>query len=679
MKTILTLLALVIALAVGVSIGIKSRSPIPPKSDSGDSRKLLFYQDSMHPWVKSGQPGKCSVCGMELTPIYESQSGLAVADGSVLLSSNTITVLNVQTDVVKSRGVGRTLNVAGTLEADESRKTIVAAPAAGRIDDLTVTYAGIDVHEGERLVTFYSPELTLEKRRFLVRARMSVQKDPTGGLARTPTDSDPYYSDLISPQSGTVVERKVYKGQYVTDGEPLFTIVDLSVLWFRFDVYEQQLPWLALGQTIDVTVTAVPGKVFPAVITFIEPMLNESTRTIKVRADLANPVIEINGHKQHLLSLGMYAQGDVRAEFQSVVAVPRSAVIQPGRVPYVFIDKGDGIYQKRKVKLGHQGDGMWEVRQGLELGDRVVTSGNVLIDAQAQFSQSGEPQEQDQRNVAMEQEGVRPASIPAHVGQPVPGDASETMHAKMTMGADADGQKSFARQDDAGANSSPALPPSKTHSRQPFNPRKVLARPSVSASEPGFRNNRLGMADSAFDSAFNRVVELRSGEMAGDQQRKASGHLNLTAAQSQKLQALVLVADGMGQALAADSLEKCTNCEARLAEVMAPVEAEFGSTQPYGELVHRLSRASQSLSADNLTQARKQFLPFSTALVELVRQAGRDEKAFALLKIYHCPMAPPPGLWLQTQGPLANPFFGKEMLHCGEEVKPEVDLALQQP
>ena len=129
---------------------------------------------------------------------------------------------------------------------------------------------------------------------------------------------------------------------------------------------------------------------FPAVIAIIEPNLNEATRTVKVRANVANPLVGNPGRQQRLLRLGMYAEGRVRSELPNVLAVPRTAILFPGKSAYAYVDKGEGVYERRRVKLGRQGDELWEVLQGLEDGERVVTSGNVLIDAQAQFNRGGE-------------------------------------------------------------------------------------------------------------------------------------------------------------------------------------------------------------------------------------------------------------------------------------------------
>ena len=353
----------------------------------GEGRKVAFYQDSMHPWIKSAQPGKCTICGMDLTPIREGEKGFSSGGDVVVLSSNSITVLNVQTEEVKRRPLSRTSRVAGTLEANETTKTIVAAPVACRIQALAVQYVGVEVTAGQKLVTLFTPELV--QRRAYLSALGVDYSGPTNYMAQSGGRIDPYSSDLLAPQAGTVIERDVYPGQYVEEGQKLLTIADPSVLWFRFDVYEQQLPWFEPGQTIDVTARAVPGKTFPAVITFIEPTLSDATRAVKVRADIRNPVVSTNGSPHRLLRFGMYAEGRVRAAIPNVLAVPRTAILFPGGSAYAYLDRGDGAYERRRVKLGRQGDQLWEVLGGLEEGDRVVTVGNVLIDAQAQFSQGG--------------------------------------------------------------------------------------------------------------------------------------------------------------------------------------------------------------------------------------------------------------------------------------------------
>ena len=352
-------------------------------------RKIAFYQDSMHPWIKSDHPGKCTICDMDLTPIYEGECGFGMSDNMVVLRSNSITVLHVQTEEVKRQTLVRTLRVAGTLEANESRKTILAAPVACRIEAIAVEYAGVEVNRGQSLITLFTPEL-VQKRAYF-RAFGSTYAGSGLYLAPAGAKQDPFTTDLVAPQDGMVVERSVYPGQYVEEGQKLLTLVDPSVLWFRFDVYEQQLPWLATGQPLALTLASVPGTSFSTVVAFIDPIINEATRTIRVRADIPNPIVGTNGQPHRLLRFGMFAEGHLSAVVPNALAIPRAAVLFPGGdCAFAYVDKGHGAYARHRLNLGRQGDGFWEVLGGLEEGDRVVTSGNVLIDAQAQFDRGGE-------------------------------------------------------------------------------------------------------------------------------------------------------------------------------------------------------------------------------------------------------------------------------------------------
>jgi Cu(I)/Ag(I) efflux system membrane fusion protein len=199
---------------------------------------------------------------------------------------------------------------------------------------------------------------------------------------------DAIHTELLAPISGTVVSRMVYEGAYVKEGEKLFELADFSTMWFRFDAYERDLVWLQPGQQVEVTTPSAPGRTFTAPIVFIDPNLNDPTRSAKVRVELPNPLIQTNGQTRRELLHRVYAQGVVRVALPEMLAIPRSAVLAPGR-PYVFVDKGNGQFEQREVKLGRAGDELWEVLEGLEPGERVVTTGNLFIDAQAQLDAGG--------------------------------------------------------------------------------------------------------------------------------------------------------------------------------------------------------------------------------------------------------------------------------------------------
>lgn len=622
-------------------------------------RKVAVYQDSMHPWVKSDRPGKCTVCAMDLTPIYEGQNTSGIGDDLVVLSSNSISVLNVQTEQVKRQPLRFTLRVAGTLEANETLKTIVSAPAPGRIEGLNVEYAGVEVQKGQPLITFYSPELAQEKRRYLLRARSAELLDRGVATAQAGLEADPYYNDLLAPQSGTVVERNVFKGQYVAEGDKLLTIVDSAVVWFRFDVYEQQLPWVAGGQRIQVTVPAIPGKALNAVISFIEPTINEATRTVKVRADLENPLVGGHGPKHRLLRYGMYAEGWVQADAPDTLAVSRTAILFPGQQAYAYVDKGSGAYERRRVKIGRQGDGLCEVLHGLEEGERVVTAGNVLIDSQAELNQSNPTEDADREETVI---------------APAPGDRVDggqiPRSAVSAAGIYGTAQSSeFLSQTQHEGFSQIAATPRKDTPAERLSMRPVRRPSSPRASGPGIRSGD----DGIMDAVWSRAAELRAAKprVAGTNnspEMKSPAGPPLTARQCQELSAFLAVADGISQSLAADDLGKVNQSITNLTAVLPALHEEFDGTHRWGDLIQRLLASSKLHPAPDLVEARKQFLPFSAKAVELAKQIRTEEPRLSSVKIYHCPMAPKPGVWLQANGPLRNPFYGAKMLTCGEEV-----------
>jgi membrane fusion protein, copper/silver efflux system len=562
-------------------------------SGAAGQRKIKYYQDSMHPHVKSDAPGKCTICGMDLTPVYEGEAGFGA--NIITLSSNNIQVIHVQTDEVRRRTLRRTLRVAGTMLPNDALKRVVFATTQGRIDQLAVPYAGFDVVEGQRLVSFYSANLLTEKRRYIALVRQGGQRggqsqvDSPDGLAAVAAqtlrlygltdaqvkelavkpDVNPYF-DILSPINGTVIERSVYDGQYVTEGEKLFTIADLSSLWFQFDVYERELAWIALGQKVELVTPAVPDKVYVGPIIFIDPVVSEPTRSAKVRVEVANPLITRGNHKQREMFSQSYAEGRVQADVPDVLTVAKSAILMPGPKAFAYIDRGGGNYEARQVRVARQGDEFWEVRDGLDEGDRVVTTGSLLVDSQAQFSQT-------------------------------------------TRGEDI---------------------------------------PESSTKAPAEEHHDMASTPSAPD-------------MAAHTDTKAM----LTESQTKALQAFFTTVDAMSQALAADNLSDYQKAAAKLPTVLPPLAVEIKEGHAWRWLVDRLNGAAPQAAAADLAKAREGYVPFSAVVVDLAKQARQQAEPFRLLKIYHCPMAPKPGLWLQLKGPLRNPFFGAEMLTCGSEVK----------
>ncbi|MCF7787719.1 MAG: efflux RND transporter periplasmic adaptor subunit [Prosthecobacter sp.] len=396
MKIFLTLLCIAAALGGGWFLRDHFGGMAMATATPSAERKVLFYQSAMHPWIKSDKPGRCTICGMALTPVYEGEKGLDVSSGgdTVVLTQSQIQVLHVETAEAKVQPLSMTLRVAGSLEEDASRHRILSSYIDGRIDKLYVNFMGAQIKEGQPLVEFYSPTLLQAERDY--RQLTGDLKKNTGlrlrqmGLAPAQIaaletkSGDALTSQILAPVSGTVVEQKVFEGQYVKEGDKLFEIADFSTMWFQFRAYEQDMPWIQIGQSVTVTTPSLPGKSFEGKVTFIDPNFDDATRSTKVRVELANPLI----NDRRMLLYRLYADGDLKVDVPSVLAVPRSAVIEAGPQAVVYVEQGGGAYARTVVKLGRHGDSLIEIMSGLKAGDRVVTNGNLLIDGQAEMNRS---------------------------------------------------------------------------------------------------------------------------------------------------------------------------------------------------------------------------------------------------------------------------------------------------
>lgn len=387
----------------------------PPSDETASGRKVKVYQCPMHPWVKSDKPGKCTVCGMNLVPIYEGGKDLDTpATDIVMLPQGSPNVMGVETSEVKKRRLQHTLRVAGVIEDDDSRHRILSAYTDGRIDALGVKFEGAEVTEGQMLATFFSRPLLAAASEYRLSLGqggnvLEAAKNRLVQYGLTPAQiaaipqrkEDDIHFDILAPVTGTVVKRFVYEGQYVREGDKLFELADFSTMWFMFIAYEQDLPFLHVGQSVEISAPSVPGKTFEAAIKFINPNVDDQTRSARVRVEVKNH----GGELKHRV----YAQGSVRTEAPEVLTVPRQAVLWPGLKPRVYIEKDAGMYQQRTVKLGRGGDDYWEVLDGLHEGDRVVTSGNMLIDGQAQLNNGAPPpdHEPEPTPVAMAEETQR--------------------------------------------------------------------------------------------------------------------------------------------------------------------------------------------------------------------------------------------------------------------------------
>lgn len=357
------------------------------------------YQCPMHPWIKSDKPGdKCTICGMALVAAPTGDSSAAADPNLVTLTPAAASVTGVRTAEVRRAPLVRTLRVTGVIDDDDTRHRILAARVPGRVEKLFINYVGAEVRAGEPLATVYSPEMLTAQRQYIERLRageaaFTVSERATArerllelGLTEEEINILEHTREPVAmvtvraPMSGTVVSRAAYEGQYVQTNDRLFEIGDFSSMWFMFDAYEPDLAWLRSGQPVEVSAASLAGRTLTAPIAFIDPNLNEMTRTAKVRVILPNADRTLF-HKQT-------ASGRVRLEVPDVLLAPRTAVLQHGGEPVVFLQQADHAYLARRVRLGRFGDDTVEILAGLKEGDRIVTEGGLMLDGQAQLARA---------------------------------------------------------------------------------------------------------------------------------------------------------------------------------------------------------------------------------------------------------------------------------------------------
>ena len=363
--------------------------PKHPPLTAGGQRKLLYYRNPMGLADTSPTPKK-DWMGMDYIPVYE---GEEQNGATVKVSLDRIQRSGVRTEDARMVKLARPVRAPGIAKPDERTLRIVSLRADGFIEKLFVNETGRHVKAGEPMFRVYSPEMV----RVQVDYRVAMatagkgQSNEAGALQRLRnlavpetvlqqlrTQANPTMAiDWPAPVTGVVMQKKAIEGQMAKAGEELFRLADLSTIWAIADVAEQDIGQIKLGAPATVTFRAFPGETFAGRVTFILHELEMATRTAKVRIEVANP-----GHRiRHEMFADVVI--DAGAGENERLAVPSSAVIDSGIRQLVLVDRGEGRFEPRLVKLGLRGDGVIEIREGLRAGERVVVSANFLIDAES--------------------------------------------------------------------------------------------------------------------------------------------------------------------------------------------------------------------------------------------------------------------------------------------------------
>jgi Cu(I)/Ag(I) efflux system membrane fusion protein len=415
----------------------------------------------MHPQIKLTKPGKCPICNMDLIPIENEPQGSSddTSDKTELtLSATAEKLAQIETTPVQRKAVTKEIRLVGKADYDETRLTHITAWVPGRIERMFVDYKGITVNEGDHMLELYSPEL-LSAQEELIQAAKSLSRLKSGSaLVRKSTEqaliaareklkllglTEAQVKDIersgktrdkvtiYAPSGGIVVERNATEGMYVQTGTRIYSIADLSKLWIHLDAYESDLPWIRYGQNVEFSTKAIPGRTFSGKVSFISPIVDEDTRTTKVRVNVDNT--------KGILKPGLFVDGVVRAsiygpgkvmdaslkgkyigpmhpeivrdapgecpicgmalvpaedlgylthpeDVEEPLVIPDTAPLLTGTRAVVYVkDPEKSRYELREVTLGPRAGKFYIVESGLKEQELVVTKGAFKIDADLQI------------------------------------------------------------------------------------------------------------------------------------------------------------------------------------------------------------------------------------------------------------------------------------------------------
>jgi Cu(I)/Ag(I) efflux system membrane fusion protein len=383
------------AVPAGADVSFDDPDEAPQDVKAGDAkggetrgeRKIKYYRNPMGLADTSPVPKKDSM-GMDYIPIYEGDDS---DDGSVKLSPGRIQRTGAKSEPVLRRRIMSIIRAPGSVQEDERRVSVVALRFEGFVESVANVTTGDHVHKGQPLMNIYSPALSSAAAEYLsafnagatgkelkgARRRLENLATPEPAIKEIERTRDISLSiPWLAPQDGEILERNAVNGMRAGPGDVLFRIADHRLVWVLLDVAERDLAQVTIGTKVTIRPRALQGQAFDGTVTLIYPHLNAQTRTGRIRIEVPNP--------DELLRPEMYVDAEIEAGTSAEVpAVPESAVLDSGSRQAVLIDRGEGRFEPRDVKLGRRGGGYIEIVQGVAEGDSVVTSANFLIDAES--------------------------------------------------------------------------------------------------------------------------------------------------------------------------------------------------------------------------------------------------------------------------------------------------------
>lgn len=361
------------------------------------SKTNQMWTCSMHPQIMLPEQGDCPICGMDLIPAGSTNDEMLA--NQFKLTENAMALANIQTTIVGQNMIeGNVMKLSGKIAENEENNAVQVSYFSGRIEQLNVNFTGEEIKKGQLLATIYSPELYAAQQELLTTASLKesqpelynavhnklklwklsenqiIQIESSGEVK----ENIPVYATV----SGTVTEKLVEQGDYIKQGQPLLKIANLNSVWAQFDVYEDQIDLFKKGQEVIVTTNANPHKEFKGNVDFIDPVLNTKTRTVTLRVVLNN--------QNDVFKPGMFVQALIEGALgdkTDVFTIPSSAVLWTGErsVVYRKNNPDQPVFEMLEIKIGNKIGENYEVLEGLNQNDEIVTNGTFTVDAAAQL------------------------------------------------------------------------------------------------------------------------------------------------------------------------------------------------------------------------------------------------------------------------------------------------------
>ncbi len=382
--------------------------PVYTEQENRVEREVLFYRNPMNPEITSPIPAKGSM-GMDYVPVYADRQLTVEPAGTVRIDPVVVQNMGVRTSAAERKSFARTVRALGRIDVNEERILRLHPKVEGWVEEIFIDKSGEMVAEDDILLGIYSPKLVATQEEYLLalagqealteftipEVRRGAEQLVESSRIRLEFFDVPDHQvheleetrkvkkslHIHSPAAGTVINVGVRRGQYVTPKTELYQITDLSDVWVYAQVYDYELPWIKVGDEVEMALASLPGEVFGGVLSYIYPYAEAKTRTTKVRVVFENTNFKLRPE--------MLADIKIHADVQhDVLVIPTEAVVRSSDETQVFVDRGEGKYEPRTVRLGVSSGNQVVVLSGLGQAEKVVTSAQFLIDSESKLNEA---------------------------------------------------------------------------------------------------------------------------------------------------------------------------------------------------------------------------------------------------------------------------------------------------